>query len=398
MKMPRSVSAVLAAGALSLAAATVPAPAHATPGWSSVGSGEVREGRSLSGSFERGSIISVEELSDDLVLTGASRGWLFEYATEGPHGQQATSLGTLYVPPGLAPSGGWPVVSYGHGTQGLGDKNISYPHWVGEDNTGDQCLSAWLNAGFAVAATEYVGLGTEGVHPYLNSHSEGAAMIDAVRAARSVSGDLSTTFVTNGYSQGGQASIAAGAMAADYAPELTLAAITAGGVPAGVADELSAVSPALQIAQPDLATYLAFTLAGFRAVDPSFTLDNYLTEAGRSAVEAAQELNYFEMSAMLNDVPIGTLVTQPLGVGPLIGELRKSVTVPATGWGAPAFIYQQSLDVVSPAAFTTALVADARLNGADVTYRLDHELAGHAGWDTALDEAIDFSLSKVSAS
>lgn len=77
-------------------------------------------------------------------------------------------------------------------------------------------------------------------------------MIDAVRAARSVSGDLSTTFVTNGYSQGGQASIAAGAMAADSAPELTLAAITTGGVPAGVADELSAVSPALQIAQPDV--------------------------------------------------------------------------------------------------------------------------------------------------
>lgn len=252
MKTPRSVSAVLAAGALSLAAATVPAPAHATPGWSSMGSGEVREGASLSGSFERGSIISVKELSDDLVLTGASRGWLFEYATEGPHGQQATSLGTLYVPPGLAPSGGWPVVSYGHGTQGLGDKNISYPHWVGEDNTGDQYLSAWLNAGFAVAATEYVGLGTEGDHPYLNSHSEGAAMIDAVRAARSVSGGLSTTFVTNGYSQGGQAAIAAGAMAADYAPELTLAATTTGGVPAGVADELSAVSPALQIAQPDV--------------------------------------------------------------------------------------------------------------------------------------------------
>ena len=75
MKMPRSVSAVLAAGALSLAAATVPAPAHAIPGWSSMGSGEVREGASLSGSFERGSIISVKELSDDLVLTGASRGW-----------------------------------------------------------------------------------------------------------------------------------------------------------------------------------------------------------------------------------------------------------------------------------------------------------------------------------
>lgn len=343
----------------------------------------------------RGTVISSSVLPDDLVLTRSSGGWHFEYETDGPHGEKASSLGTLYLPQGQAPEGGWPVLVYGHGTQGLGDANVSWTGWVGEDNTGDQYLAHWLDAGFAVAAPEYVGLGTDGVHPYLNTHSEGAAMIDIVRASRSLSDDLSTAWVTNGYSQGGHASMAAAEMAAEYAPELHLAAVTAGGVPAGIADELAVVTPVLQFSQPDLETYLAFMLAGFRAARPDFPLDDYLTDTGRRIVDLAETADYFEMSDAVADIPVGDLVTRPLATGDLLPAVREHLAVPVDGYDAPVFIYQQAYDMVSPAPFTARLVAEAEANGMDVTYRVDEDPAGHAGWTDGLEDAVAFASSRV---
>lgn len=329
------------------------------------------------------------------MLTHSSGGWHFEYGTDGPGGQMASSLGTLYLPQGEAPEGGWPVLVYGHGTQGLGDRNVSWTGWVGEDNTGDQYLAEWLDAGFAVAAPEYVGLGTDGVHPYLNSHSEGAAMIDIVRASRSLSDQLSTTWVTNGYSQGGHASIAAAEMAAEYAPELHLAAATAGGVPAGIADEMAAIAPGVPLSQPDLQTYVGYVLAGFRAARPDFPLDDYLSDKGREIVDLAEQANYVEMSDAVAGLPVGDMVTRPLASGGFLSALRDHLAVPDRGWDAPVFIYQQAFDVVSPAPFTERLVNSARANGMDVTYRVDHDPAGHAGWTDGLADAVAFAKSRI---
>ena len=47
-------------------------------------------------------------------------------------------------------------------------------------------LGAYLKAGYAVAETDYEGLGTPGVHPYLIGSSEGRSVLDIVRAAREI--------------------------------------------------------------------------------------------------------------------------------------------------------------------------------------------------------------------
>ena len=43
-----------------------------------------------------------------------------------------------------------------------------------------------VDAGYVVAATDYEGLGTPGVHPYLVGESEGRSVLDAARAARAL--------------------------------------------------------------------------------------------------------------------------------------------------------------------------------------------------------------------
>jgi acetyl esterase/lipase len=85
-----------------------------------------------------------------------------------------------------------------------------------------------LERGFAIAATDYPGLGTPGPHPYLVGASEARAVIDSVRAARSFPGMAnSTSYAAWGHSQGGQASLFTGMISKSYAPELQLVGVAA---------------------------------------------------------------------------------------------------------------------------------------------------------------------------
>jgi alpha-beta hydrolase superfamily lysophospholipase len=91
-----------------------------------------------------------------------------------------------------------------------------------------QGLRSILRHGFIVAATDYPGLGAAGTHPYLVGVSEARAVIDSVRAARSISGtDGGNRYAAWGHSQGGQAALFSGLIADSYAPELNLVGVAA---------------------------------------------------------------------------------------------------------------------------------------------------------------------------
>ena len=85
-----------------------------------------------------------------------------------------------------------------------------------------------LDRGFVIAATDYAGLGGQGMHPYLIGLSEARAVLDSVRAARQLpdaaAGDR---FAVWGHSQGGHAALFTGEQAASYAPELKLVGVAA---------------------------------------------------------------------------------------------------------------------------------------------------------------------------
>jgi hypothetical protein len=67
-----------------------------------------------------------------------------------------------------------------------------------------------------VAATDYEGLDTPGVHPYLVGLSEGRGVLDAARVTRYFTRINSTTLIF-GHSEGGQAALFAGELAPRYA-------------------------------------------------------------------------------------------------------------------------------------------------------------------------------------
>jgi acetyl esterase/lipase len=148
------------------------------------------------------------------------------YRSTKPDGTPIAVSGIVIVPAGQAPAGGWPIVAWAHPTTGV------VPHcapslalFVFQQMAGSRHL---LENGYAIAATDYPGLGTPGPHPYLVGDSEARAVIDSVRAARSFPGlGNSTRYAVWGHSQGGQAALFTGIIAKSYAPELQLVGVAA---------------------------------------------------------------------------------------------------------------------------------------------------------------------------
>ena len=155
---------------------------------------------------------------------GATK-YLVLYRSTGLTGESIAVSGMVFVPPGQMPEGGWPIVAWAHPTSGLVPKCAPSMAAGGTDQV--QGLEALLQQGYVVTATDYPGLGTQGPHPFLVGESEGRAVLDSIRAARELIGGKSPHAALWGHSQGGQAVLFAGEIAASYAPDIKLVGIGA---------------------------------------------------------------------------------------------------------------------------------------------------------------------------
>lgn len=129
-------------------------------------------------------------------------------------------------------SGARPLITYAVGTQGVADQCA--PSHQGTQGTEYEAaaINALLLAGYDVVMTDYIGLGMQGPHTYMDRLDQGHAALDAARAAGLGGTSAQTPVGIVGYSQGGGAAASAGELAASYAPELKVRAIAAGAVPA----------------------------------------------------------------------------------------------------------------------------------------------------------------------
>ncbi|MFN8073460.1 MAG: alpha/beta fold hydrolase, partial [Mycobacterium sp.] len=168
------------------------------------------------------------------------------YRSIDSRGNPMAVTGTYFEPfndwPGAGPR---PLIVYGPGTQGLGDQcapsrmfnqGIHFAPFLDiAFNYESMFLATLVARGFAVMMTDYQGLGTPGVHTYVNRIAEADAMLDAGRAAMRLPGtslDAGGPMAMFGYSQGGGAAAAAAELASSYAPELNIVGTYAGAPPA----------------------------------------------------------------------------------------------------------------------------------------------------------------------
>jgi len=170
-----------------------------------------------------GSLVSLDIMhgNEELEDSDATYARIVYRSTSGVDNSPTEVSGIVAVPPGQPPKGGWPVISFGHGTTGVLNKcsPSRFPTLPGNG----LMMQAMVLNGFAVAMTDYQGLGVPGYyHPFLDSKTFGNNMIDAVRAAHRVGADLSNQWVAYGHSLGGLAAWAAADRATDYGQGLEL--------------------------------------------------------------------------------------------------------------------------------------------------------------------------------
>lgn len=206
-------------------------------------------------------------------LTGA-RGWRVLYRTTTPDGGPAVASGIVLAPAADAPGAIRPVVAWDHPTTGVA--RGCAPSLLADPTVAMFGAREAIDSGWVWAATDYPGLGTPGPHPYLIGESLARSTIDIVRAARQLPVGASTRYATWGHSEGGQASLWTGIIAADYAPDLNLVAVSA----AAPAIDL----PALVIADEGTAAgklLLSMGLVAWSELYPAASLEVALTSVAR---------------------------------------------------------------------------------------------------------------------
>ncbi len=137
-----------------------------------------------------------------------------------------------------------------------------------------------LRDGVRVVMTDYIGLGTPGVHTYMNRVDQGHAMLDAARVVPTLTGEQSPVGFW-GYSQGGGAAAAAAELAESYAPELDVKGTYAGAPPADLEVVAGAVDRNLIVG------VLGYTINGLLEAHPEIQgeVDGIISDQGREVVE-----------------------------------------------------------------------------------------------------------------
>lgn len=204
--------------------------------------------------------------------------------------------GSVLVPraPWLGPGGPArrPVVGYAVGTQGLGDRCAPSRQLTDGIEYEGVFMAGLLARGYALAVTDYEGLGTAGLHTYTDRVSQGHAVLDVVRAAQRLSGTgvgPASPVGLVGYSQGGGATASAVELAASYAPELRVRGAVAGAVPADLATLPEVLDGTLW------AEFAWFAIAGLSA-SHDVDLGPLLNPAGRAFLAEVSDDCVFDLA------------------------------------------------------------------------------------------------------
>lgn len=330
-------------------AARQPAANEETPDWSGL---DVTAGVGLPDRV--GKPVDEVPLTPGLGLGSAGTQQRFVYSTVDQHGEIAASTAAVFLPTGPAPEGGWPVLAWAHGTVGLGDDCT--PSALPRGDRDAAYLNHWLDQGYAIVASDYVGMGTPGLMSYLNGQVSAANVIDSVAAAQSlgsVGASLSSSWAVIGQSQGGGAALHVAHAATERSNELGLdyRGGVATGAPAYVEELVLAGSPSFPpvVLPTGLNVYTAYILAGFREAHPEIDLDSVLSDEGRRIADMAETACYSALADSLDGVGMSRAFTAPINSVPgLEPALRAYMATPTDGYDKPVFVGHGLLDIDVP--------------------------------------------------
>ncbi|HFD2154657.1 TPA: alpha/beta fold hydrolase [Acinetobacter baumannii] len=357
-------------------------------------------------------VVKVEAYTSTNLGSVAAESSILTYKMLGQSGQEVQATSLVFTPNTQPPVGGWPIVVWAHGTTGVAD--VCAPSKAALADSTKDLISKLLAAGYVVVAPDYEGLGTPGIHPFLNVKSEAFSITDAVVATRNYLSQrnllTSKKWVTVGHSQGGHAALGAAQYASraqlDYkgtvavAPASNLGSILVDG-------EAQVANAPIDIkigTYAQLDTYTALVTAGIRNTQPSFDYGQVFTSQISSIAAQAENLCsgplygafYEGMSNYAKDHN-GTLDgftrTQPNFMAvPLVKTFLEKDSQPLqVKVTTPIIIYQGIADPTVPKLATDLLIANATAVGT----KINNYVTGNWDHGTAMSSNVDNIVGNV---
>jgi Secretory lipase len=309
------------------------------------------------------------------------------YRSTGAIGEPTAVSGVVLLP-GRASTRVRPLLGYAVGTHGIGDEAAPSRLLARGLEWEAGLIAMALARGWAVAISDYQGLGTPGDHAYMVGRALGPNVLDAMRAARVLAPDElpeDGPAAILGYSEGGAAAAWAAQLQPTYAPDVALSAVAAGAAAADV-----------EIAGPSLdGSFFSFFIAyggiGYAAAYPELDLDSYLTPEAAAGIEALRNSSILQAIISGPKFIRAADLTRPNVLG--LPEWRRRLAENRLGRiapRAPVLLHHARRDQIVSFAQSTSLRDDWSALGADVRLYVtrggvDHISGAVAGTPIALD-------------
>ncbi|HBU86365.1 alpha/beta fold hydrolase [Acinetobacter oleivorans] len=357
-------------------------------------------------------VVKVDAYTSTNLGSVAAESSILTYKMLGQSGEEVQATSLVFTPNTPPPTGGWPIVVWAHGTTGVAD--TCAPSKAALTDSTKDLISKLLAAGYVVVAPDYEGLGTSGIHPFLNVKSEAFSITDAVVATRNYLSQrnllTSKKWLTIGHSQGGHAALGAAQYASraqlDYkgtvavAPASNLGFILVAGEQAVANATIDKKIP--MYAQLD--TYTALVTAGIRNTQPSFNYSQVFTSQTESTAQQAETIcagplaqalavNMQTYVATHGGTLDGFTRTQPNFMAvPLVKTFLDKDSQPLQAKvSTPIIIYQGLADTTVPKVATDILISNATVVGT----KINSYVTGNWDHNTAMSSNVDNIIGNV---
>ena len=304
------------------------------------------------------------------VPQGATAVRILYHSLNADGGDVATS-GVVLIPAGHPPAGGWPVIAWAHGTSGVA--RMCAPSLEKDMEYGEEGLMPMVRAGFAVVATDYHGLGTEGPHEYINKTAQARDVIYSVPAARAAVASLGRRWVVVGHSQGGLTAWSVAEMQATLRDADYLGAISVSG-----AAEPRAILQAMGEPGDSAAFYLVYMAYAIHVRAPDFkTSDMLLGQALERYTDVTTKGCWFYAYASFLDAHGGPVLKAGWDLTRGAQQFFAANELGRSAVGGPLLVLTGEADETVPLALVKATVRKACSNGVALSFRsypgLDHD-------------------------
>ncbi|WP_347019735.1 alpha/beta hydrolase [Acinetobacter calcoaceticus] len=357
-------------------------------------------------------VVKVDAYTSTNLGSVAAESSILTYKMLGQSGQEVQATSLVFTPNTPPSAGGWPIVVWAHGTTGVAD--TCAPSKAALADSTKDLISKLLAAGYVVVAPDYEGLGTPGIHPFLNVKSEAFSITDAVVATRNYLSQrnllTSKKWLTVGHSQGGHAALSAAQYASraqlDYKGTVAVAPASNLGFIL-VAGEQSVVNATLDKKIPmyaQLDTYTALVTAGMRNTQPNFDYSQVFTSQISGIAAQAETLCSGSLGQAFgagmtkyatdhNGTLDGYTRTQPnfMAVALVKTFLDKDSQPLQAKVTTPIIIYQGVGDTTVPKVATDILISNATVVGT----KINSYVTGNWDHGTVMSSNVDNIVGNV---